>query len=236
MNFSILIGVSYFLIIIAMIFIAYSIANIRFSLKKMISDAEEYDKQTKDADVVDKMKKYGKTKSIFLICIIVLSILSLSIPITAVVKNNNEIKAQKEASRTRYCVFRSIEKREILVDAIGEYESHNDSTAKNKNSSASGHLQILKVMIDEANNISGYKKYEYQDRYNKQTAIEIFNLIQNKYNPKGDIEKAIRLWNGGPHYNVKSTQTYYENVRSIYNKKIDEQLDTIIKEYKSLNL
>ena len=172
MNFSILIGVSYFLIIIAMIFIAYSIANIRFSLKKMISDAEEYDKQTKDADVVDKMKKYGKTKSIFLICIIVLSILSLSIPISAVVKNNNEIKAQKEASRTRYCVFRSIEKREILVDAIGEYESHNDSTSKNKNSSAAGHLQILKVMIDEANNISGYKKYEYQDRYNKQEKFD----------------------------------------------------------------
>ena len=64
----------------------------------------------------------------------------------------------------------------------------------------------------------------------------VIHIYQKKYNPKGDIEKAIRVWNGGPNYTVKATQGYYQAVMKIYNRKTDEELDKVIKHIKSLNL
>jgi len=40
----------------------------------------------------------------------------------------------------------------------------------------------------------------------------MFVIFMSKYNPTNDIEKAIRLWNGGIKYKVKSTQRYYQKV------------------------
>lgn len=40
----------------------------------------------------------------------------------------------------------------------------------------------------------------------------MFVLIQSYYNPKNNVEKAIRMWNGGIGYSVKRTQRYYEKV------------------------
>ena len=40
----------------------------------------------------------------------------------------------------------------------------------------------------------------------------MFLLIQSWYNPKNNVEKAIRSWNGGVNYKVRSTQRYYEKV------------------------
>ena len=41
----------------------------------------------------------------------------------------------------------------------------------------------------------------------------MFILYQSFYNPKGNTERAIRLWNGGPNYSNKSTQNYYNKVK-----------------------
>ena len=46
----------------------------------------------------------------------------------------------------------------------------------------------------------------------------MFILIQEFYNPGRDIEKAIRLWNGGPNYGIRSTQGYYNKVMKYYAK------------------
>ncbi len=40
----------------------------------------------------------------------------------------------------------------------------------------------------------------------------MFLLIQSYYNPTNNIEKAIRMWNGGFNYSVKRTQKYFERV------------------------
>ena len=40
----------------------------------------------------------------------------------------------------------------------------------------------------------------------------MFKLIQSFHNPKNNIERAIRSWNGGMHYSVRRTQRYYEKV------------------------
>ena len=45
----------------------------------------------------------------------------------------------------------------------------------------------------------------------------MFNIYQNKYNPSGDIETAIRIWNGGINYSIKKTNRYYTKIMKHYN-------------------
>ncbi len=127
-----------------------------------------------------------------------------------------------------------IDREKLLIESIAEVESGNDTTATNSASSASGHLQQLRIIVDDCNKIDTSKHYKYSDRFNKQKAEEMFRIIQNKYNPKGDIEKAIRLWNGGPGYTTASTQAYYEKVRAVYNRRLNEEIAEFVRNVQSL--
>ena len=60
------------------------------------------------------------------------------------------------------------------------------------------------------------KRYTLNDRFSVQKSREMFVLIQEYYNPTNNVEKAIRIWNGGPHYSVKSTNGYYRKVMKAY--------------------
>ena len=51
----------------------------------------------------------------------------------------------------------------------------------------------MPVYIEDANRIVGEDRYKLSDRYDKDTSIEIFNVIQDHYNPTHDIAKAIKL-------------------------------------------
>ena len=51
-----------------------------------------------------------------------------------------------------------------------------------------------------------------QDRFSVQKSKEMFLLYQSYFNPKNNVEKAIRSWNGGMNYSVKRTQRYYNKV------------------------
>lgn len=57
------------------------------------------------------------------------------------------------------------------------------------------------------------------DRLNPTKSKEMFVLFQSKYNPTKDIEKAIRMWNGGPRYSVGKTNRYYNAVMKVYNER-----------------
>ena len=50
-----------------------------------------------------------------------------------------------------------------------------------------------------------------------QKSREMFIIIQSYYNPSNNVERAIRMWQGGAHYKVKSTQRYFEKVMSYMN-------------------
>lgn len=50
----------------------------------------------------------------------------------------------------------------------------------------------------------------------------MFMLLQGYYNKEGNLEKAIRLWNGGPGYSIKGTQKYLNKVMRYYNKQINK--------------
>ena len=80
-----------------------------------------------------------------------------------------------------------------------------------------GLLQIRPIMVKDCNRIlekrGSNKRYTLRDRYSASKSREMFVLYQSHYNPKGSIERAIRLWNGGSGYSVRATQKYYQKVR-----------------------
>lgn len=58
-----------------------------------------------------------------------------------------------------------------------------------------GVLQIRKVIVDDCNRILGYNKYTYEDRKDSLKSVEMFNVIQDYYNPEHDKHFALKLWN-----------------------------------------
>ena len=107
-----------------------------------------------------------------------------------------------------------------LIRAIIQVESGGNPRAVGGNSA--GILQITPVCLKDCNNILQQKKvnkrYTMNDRFNVEKSIEMFKLYQGKYNPGNNIEKAIRLWNGGPGYSVRGTEAYFQRVIKHYKK------------------
>ena len=103
-----------------------------------------------------------------------------------------------------------------VMDAIIQVESKGNPNARC--GIWCGVLQISPALVTECNNIlkrsNSKKRYTLADRFNVGKSKEMFVLIQSYYNPQNNIEKAIRMWNGGIGYSVKRTQRYYEKVMS----------------------
>lgn len=101
-----------------------------------------------------------------------------------------------------------------LIKAISAVESKGNTRAVS--GKHVGILQISPIVVDECNRINKLKKnvkrYTYGDRYSKKKSIEMFWIIQNFYNKERNLEKAIRLWNGGSGYTRAGTQKYYNKV------------------------
>ena len=101
-----------------------------------------------------------------------------------------------------------------VIEAIILVESEGNPNAVSGNSV--GAMQITPIAVKECNIIlesRGSKlRYTLADRYDVAKSKEMFLLIQSKYNTTNNIEKAIRSWNGGPHYSVRATNRYYQKV------------------------
>ena len=99
---------------------------------------------------------------------------------------------------------------EPLMEAISQVESEGNAKARNGN--CCGAMQIKPILRSRGSK----KKYTLKDRFNVKKSKEMFVLIMSKYNPTNDIERAIRIWNGGIRYTVKGTQKYYMKVMAAY--------------------
>ncbi len=103
-----------------------------------------------------------------------------------------------------------------VMDAIIQVESRGNAKAVSGNSC--GAMQITPILVAECNNIlkrrKSKKRFSLADRFNVAKSKEMFLLIQSFHNPKNDIERAIRSWNGGMRYGIKRTQRYFEKVMS----------------------
>ena len=108
-----------------------------------------------------------------------------------------------------------------VILAIAQVESEGHPERVSKCGRYVGYLQISQILVRECNNIAGYKKYSYNDRYDKQKSIDMFIDFMERHNPDGNMERAIRLWNSGDRncMSRKSrTEGYYRRVMSKYSE------------------
>ncbi len=105
-----------------------------------------------------------------------------------------------------------------VIDAIIEVESEGKANAVDKSGKSCGIMQITPVLVKDCNRIlelrKSSKRYSMKDRFSAQKSKEMFLLYQSFYNPKNNVEVAIRSWNGGVNYTKRGTQRYYEKVLS----------------------
>ena len=108
---------------------------------------------------------------------------------------------------------------EPLMDAIIQVESEGNSRAVSGKSC--GAMQITPILVEDCNIIlkqrGSSKRYTLNDRFSVKKSREMFVLIMSHYNPSNNVERAIRLWNGGVNYTKRGTQGYYNKVMRLYN-------------------
>ena len=112
-----------------------------------------------------------------------------------------------------------------LIDAIAKVESKGNPKAHNPIGDCAGILQITPGLVKQCNTWLKVKKskkrYTLRDRYNVSKSKEMFEMYQHYLNPSNDVEKAIRIWNGGPGYSVSKTNGYLKKVMKYYKKEAD---------------
>lgn len=108
-----------------------------------------------------------------------------------------------------------------IMNAIIQVESQGNTKAHNPNGDCAGILQITPILVKQCNiwlkEEKSSKRYTLKDRYDVEKSKEMFIMVQEHYNPSHNVEKAIRLWNGGPNYSVNKTNGYYKKVMKYYN-------------------
>ena len=106
-----------------------------------------------------------------------------------------------------------------VIDAISKVESKGNPSATSKD--CVGILQIRPILVADCNEylkMKGSKKrFTLKDRFSVEKSKEMFILYQKRYNPSNNVEKAIRLWNGGCGYSVEKTNGYLSKVMKYYN-------------------
>lgn len=161
------------------------------------------------------MVKYLRTFYLFILFIVAgpISASNPDLPI-----GNSELSPVAASNSTRNEVqgtdYTSNFNWEPVIKAIIQVESSGDPNAQSGNSV--GVMQITPILVAECNYIlrsrRSKKRYKLSDRLSIQKSKEMFLLIQSRYNPLNNVEKAIRSWNGGMRYSIRQTQRYFEKV------------------------
>ena len=103
--------------------------------------------------------------------------------------------------------------RDVLIEAIIEVESGNDTLAYNSKEDAVGCLQIRPIMVREVNRLLGKDSFKLKDRWSKAKSIEMFNVLRSHTNNPTN-EKLARNWNGGyTGHKKQSTIKYWNKVK-----------------------
>ena len=107
-----------------------------------------------------------------------------------------------------------------VMDAIIQVESKGNPKAYNPKGDCAGILQITPGLVKQCNawlaKQKSKKRYSLRDRYNVTKSKEMFVMYQEHYNKSNDVERAIRVWNGGPGFTIKGTNGYLKKVMKHY--------------------
>lgn len=113
-----------------------------------------------------------------------------------------------------------------VIRAIEQVESKGQDRLVSRNGLYVGCLQIAPILVRQVNIILGQKKFTNNDRYSKEKSYEMFIVFQEHFNPGGDPEFAIRLWNSGDLKCMQRkgrTEAYYQRVMRKYNQLAEEK-------------
>lgn len=106
---------------------------------------------------------------------------------------------------------------EDFTKALIWVESKGDSKAVGSNNDV-GVLQITPVLLRDCNRILEMEIFKLEDRLDSLKSVEMFNIIQDHYNPQHDYHWALKLWNSG------APLSYHRKVMDKFNEIKNEAL------------
>lgn len=99
-----------------------------------------------------------------------------------------------------------------LKQAFIHVESKNNDSAIGTKHDV-GCLQITPIYLKDANRLcNDTNTFTLQDRYNRTKSLEMFDIVQNHYNPGKSVLKAIRI------HNPRAKRIYRDSVLVMYKK------------------
>lgn len=75
-----------------------------------------------------------------------------------------------------------------------------------------GVLQITPIYVKEVNRILGEQRFTLEDRFDKYKSIQMFEVMNDKYNPERSFYKAMRI------HNPKAPESYRKAILNHYYK------------------
>lgn len=100
---------------------------------------------------------------------------------------------------------------EDFTRALIWIESKGDSKAIGSKDDT-GVLQITPILLQDCNRILKTEKFTLEDRLDSLKSVEMFNIIQDHYNPQHDYHLALKIWNG------KAPLSYHRKVMDKFNE------------------
>lgn len=100
---------------------------------------------------------------------------------------------------------------EDFTRALIWVESNGNCKAVGSNNDI-GVLQITPILLKDCNRIIGYERFSLEDRLDSLKSVEMFNIIQDHYNPQHDFHLALKIWNPKAKlsYHYKVMDMFYE--------------------------
>lgn len=100
---------------------------------------------------------------------------------------------------------------ENFTRALIWVESKGDSKAVGSKDDI-GVLQFTPILIEDVNRILGREVYTLEDRLDSLKSVEMFNIIQDHYNPQHDYHWALKIWNS------RAPLSYHRKVMDKFNE------------------
>lgn len=100
---------------------------------------------------------------------------------------------------------------EDFTRALIWVESRGDSKAVGSKDDT-GVLQITPILLQDCNRILKTESFTLEDRLDSLKSVEMFNIIQDHYNPQHDYHLALKIWNG------KAPLSYHRKVMDKFNE------------------
>lgn len=100
---------------------------------------------------------------------------------------------------------------EDFTRALIWVESRGDSKAVGGNNDI-GVLQIRPIIVEDCNRILKTERFTLEDRLDSLRSVEMFNVIQDHYNPQHDCHWALKIWNS------RAPLSYHRKVMDKYNE------------------